>query len=45
MNGEALERTQELVEFIKNICEKRLGSNPVLRKSTKESFRDNGARK
>jgi hypothetical protein len=45
INGEALERTKELTGVVKNICEKHLGSNPVLRKFTKESFRDNGARK
>lgn len=40
INGEALERARELVEIIKNVCEKRLGSNSILRKSAKENFRN-----
>jgi hypothetical protein len=45
INGEALERTRELVEAIRSLCEKRLGSNPVLRKHQKEIFRDGEVRK
>jgi phenylpyruvate tautomerase PptA (4-oxalocrotonate tautomerase family) len=38
INGEALERTRELVEVIRGLCEKRLNSNSVLRKASKRNF-------
>jgi hypothetical protein len=45
INGEALERTRELVEIITSLCEKRLGSDAVLRKHREEVFRAREARR